>query len=98
MGGMVCIRPENALIVLQELFNTIMFMHNKEIVNIYEQLYEGDFRIKQIIDLLRDYNNKLKTEIINEKSSFNLNIRFESLDYLADKCFPLCMGEIFKSL
>ena len=73
-------------------------MHNKEIVNIYEQLYEGDPWIKQLIDLLRDYNNKLKTEIINEKTTFNLNIKFENLDYLAEKCFPLCMGEIFKSL
>lgn len=75
-----------------------MFLHNKEIVAVYDQLYQQDERIWGLIDLLKEYNQKLKSEVIQEKISFSFNIKLDNLDHLAEKCFPLCMSEIFKGL
>lgn len=79
-NGYALVKPDDSIIIIQELFNTIMFLHNKEITGIYEQLYNFDPRIRSLVDLLQEYNTKLKSEIVNEKVTFSFNIKLENLD------------------
>jgi DNA primase large subunit len=91
------ITAENALIVLQELYNSIQFIHYKEIHTYHDQLMSTDSRISTLSQKLMVYYDDLLKHTVTSFQS-NKGINLGNIDHLAQTYFPLCMSEIFNAL
>jgi len=97
-GGFAIVTPENAFIVIQELFSEIMHLHNKNVERIYKQIVKHDPRLEKLIELLRDYNKSTEHYYKPEKTVVTSKIDASNIEYLSKEYFPLCMSEILEGL
>lgn len=96
--GHAIITPDNAFIVIQELFGEILHLHNKNIERIYKPMIKQDSRLEKLIELLREYNKSTEHYYKPEKTVVTSKIDAHNIDYLSKEYFPLCMSEILEGL
>ncbi len=61
-------------------------------------MIQSDERVAQLIKLLLEYN-KSAVHYLNKADNFKIEgVSLSNLDNVADRSFPLCMGEILKGL
>lgn len=96
--GFAVIKPESALIVIQELFSEIMHLQNKNVERIYKQMVKADARLEKLIELLKEYNKSTEHYYKTDKPVMTSKIDAANVDYLAKEYFPLCMSEILEGL
>jgi len=96
--GFAVIKPESALIVIQELFSEIMHLQNKNVERIYKQMVKADARLEKLIELLKEYNKSTEHYYKTDKPVVTSKIDAANVDYLSKEYFPLCMSEILEGL
>lgn len=96
--GFAIITPDNAFIVIQELFGEILHLQNKNVERIYKQMVKQDARIEKLIDLLKEYNKSTEHYYKPEKTVATSKIDASNVEYLSKEYFPLCMSEILDGL
>lgn len=94
-AGMALVTPQDAYIVLQELFQEILTIHHNNLKVILPKMLESDDRIKSALGFMREY---YKSPVHYEKTEFKydkLQVTLQHVPNLAKHHFPLCMAEIY---